>query len=70
MSKMIFPKPARQHYEKQTWALAFACGVGSVRRDIDFTEVYELAFSYVDNLPNLLRQCPYVVAEAYLEGEG
>tara|TARA_Y100001973_G_C5209232_1_gene344373 strand:- start:35273 stop:35476 length:204 start_codon:yes stop_codon:yes gene_type:complete len=65
---MIFPKPAGHHYEKTTWALSFACSVVAVRRDIDFTEMYELAYTYVDNLPNLVRQCPKNVAEAYLEG--
>lgn len=53
----------------QVWALQFACTVVSVRYDIEFHDCYELAWSYVDNLPNLLRECPRNIAMMYLEGE-
>ncbi len=53
----------------QVWALKFACTVVSVRRDIEFHECYELAWDYVDNLPNLIREDPHEIAMCWIESE-
>lgn len=56
-------------YVPQVWALAFTAKVCSVRKDIEWCEVYSLSYGYVDNLPNLLYENPVEVALLYLEGQ-
>lgn len=61
-------EPAKVPYQRQTWAVSFACSVISKRKDIDFQEVYDVAYSYVVYLPNILALCPKSAAKEYLNG--